>query len=111
MIQASIRIRNPDILRLPPIDTTAQRPTAIGIGTIIDISTPAEETLSAKGLDIHGHPVTRLDYSNIGTHLFHHTNHLMPNGYSGYRTWYATMFDMKIARTDTTQSHTYDSVP
>jgi len=66
--------------------------------TIIHISTPAEETLSAKGLDIHGHPVTRLDCSNIGTHLFHHTNHLMPNGYSGYRTWYATVFDMKIAK-------------
>ena len=78
---------------------------------IIDISTPAEETLSAKGLDIHGHPVTRLDCSNIGTHLFHHTNHLMPNGYSGYRTWYATVFNMKIARTNATQSHSYDSVP
>ena len=34
-----------------------------------------------------------------------------PNGYSGYRTWYATVFNMKIARTNATQSHSYDSVP
>lgn len=83
-IQSLIGKRNTNIFRLSAIDTASQCPSTIGVGTVIHITVPAEETLSAKGLHIDCHPVTRLHISDFRAGFFNHTHHFVGSINTGF---------------------------
>ena len=109
-VQTPVGIRDPDILRLTAVDTASQRPAPLRVGAIVHIAAAAEETLAAKGLDVHRHPVADLHRGNLRPHLLHHSHHLVSDGDARHRTGHAAVLDMQVARTNTAQRHAYDRI-
>ena len=85
-------------------------PSPLRVGAIVHIAAAAEETLAAKGLDVHRHPVTNLHRGNLRPHLLHHSHHLVSDGDARHRTGHAAVLDMQVARTNTAQRHAYDRI-
>jgi hypothetical protein len=95
-----ICIRDTDILRLPSVNPAPQRPAAIFIHTVIDISALAEKAFSAKCLYIDRNPVSRLYSRNLRSHGFHDPHHLMAHRDPRHRSWNRPVLDMQIAGAD-----------
>ena len=110
-VQTLIGIWNPDIFRLPTVNTASQCPSPIGISTIINISVPAKKTFSTKSFNIYCHPISGPNRNNSGTDFFHNAYHLMTDRNSRYGTRHTAMFDMQIAGTNTTKRYTYNRIP
>ena len=109
-IEALVGIRHTHILRLPAIDATAERPTAIWVGAVVHEAVLAEKTFTAEGLHINRHAVARLDAADLGANLLNHANHLVANGYAGHGTRHTAVLDMQVAGADTAERNAHNGI-
>ena len=109
-VKALIGIRHTNILRLPAIYATTERPAAIRVGAVVHKAVFAEETLAAEGLHIDRHAVARLDAADLGANLLNDANHLVANGNAGHGTRHTTVLDMQVAGADTAERNAHNGI-
>ena len=90
---------------------SAQCPTAVGIGAVVDEALLAEEALAAEGFHIHRNSVTGLYVRDRRADFFHDTDHLMTDRDSFYRPRHAAVLNMQIARTDARKRDLDNRIP
>ena len=102
--------RHAHILRLSTVDAASQSPAAMGRGTVVDIAMLAEEAFATEGLHVDRHAVADLHAPDIGSHLLHHTDHLVAHGDARHRPWHTSVLDMKVTGANASQGHAHDGV-
>ena len=108
--QPLIGVRDTYILGLPAVDAATQRPSTVGIGTVVHISMTAEETLATEGLDINRHAVAHL-YGGYGTaYGLDYADHLVPDGYALDGAGNAAVLDVQVARADASEGYAHDGI-
>ena len=71
---------------------------------------PAEETFSAKGLNIDCNPVTAPDLMYIAASLLYYPDHFMTYRYTGNGTWDTSVLYVQVTGTDARQRHFNDGI-
>ncbi len=110
-IEPLVGIGHSDILRLSPVNPTAQGPTAVRVRAVIDPAMPAEEAVPTEGLHIHRHPVAGSDVGDGGAYLLHYPHHLVAHRDAGHRPGDRAVLDVQVAGADAGQGDPDDSVP
>ena len=105
-----IRIGNPDILRLSPVDPASQRPAALLIRAVIYKPSLTEKAFPAESFHIYRYPVPGL-YFPYPVSCFHNGSYkFMAQDGSRNRFGNHSPSDMNIAGTDRGQSHLHKGV-
>ena len=109
-VESAVGRRHTHILGLTTVDAAAECPTAVGVGAIIYIASPAEKTFAAEGLHVHGDTVARLDGTHLGTHLLDDSDHLMADDNTWHGTRHTAVLDVQIARANTAQCYSHHGI-
>ena len=99
--QTLICVGDPDVFGLTAVDTTAERPAAVGIGAVVDKAVFAEKAVSAEGFDIHRNAVAGLDGLHAWADLLDYADHLVADRDTGHGARHRTVLDVQIAGADT----------
>ena len=98
------------VFRLSAVNAATQSPPAMRRGAVVHVTMPAEITFPAKGLHVHGHPVSLAEAPYLAAQLFHHAHHLVAHGDARHGPGHAAVLDVQVTGADTAQRHAYKGV-
>ena len=110
-IQALVGVGHAHIFRLSAVNAAAQRPSAVGIGAVVDPAMAAEIAFAAEGFHVHGHAVAGLYAGDIRACFLHHSHHFMAYGDAGHGPGHAAVANVQVAGADAGQRDAHDGVP